>query len=77
MTLEEQLIDKGMRQGKREGIHTMIETIEFGLAHKFGEKGLGMVEKVRPIRDLDKLKVIMETILKMDDVSEVEKHVYH
>ncbi len=85
MTLEQQLINKGiqqgmeqgMQQGMQQGVHAMIETIEFGLTHKFGEIGLGMVEKIRQIQDLNKLKVIMETILQMDDVSEVEKQVYH
>ena len=72
MTLEQKLIDKGMRQGMQQGVHAMIETIEFGLTHKFGEIGLGMVEKIRQIQDLNKLKVIMETILQMDDVSEVK-----
>jgi len=77
MTLEQQLINKGMQQGMQQGVHAMIETIEFGLTHKFGEIGLGLVEKIRQIQDLKKLKVIMETILQMDDVSEVEKQVYH
>ena len=77
MTLERQLINKGMQQGMQQGVHAMIETIEFGLTHKFGEIGLGMVEKIRQIQDLNKLKAIMETILQMDDVAEVEKQVYH
>jgi len=50
MTLEQQLINKGMQQG---------------------------MQKIRQIQDLNKLKVIMETILRMDDVAEVEKQVYH
>ena len=74
MTLEEQLIKKGMQQGMQQGVHAMIEV---GLAQKFGEKGLALIEKIRQIEDLDKLKTIMETILKMDDLSEVEKQLYH
>lgn len=66
MTLEEHLLEKGMQQ-----------LIELGLSHKFGEKASHLIENIGQIQDLDRLRTIMEIILKPDNLSEVEKLVRH
>lgn len=72
MTLEQHLLEKGMQQGVQQGVQ---QSIELGLMHKFGEKATHLIEKIRQIQDTDRLKAIMEIILKLDDLAEVEKHV--
>jgi predicted transposase YdaD len=61
-------MSKGMVKGKNEGLH---EAIELGLELKFGNTGLQLMNRIRPIHDIVKLEAIKETIRKAVNLHEV------
>ncbi len=62
--------EKGIREGKEEGIK---EGIEMGLDIKFGEIGMRIMDNIKKIHDITKLKAIKEAIRKAKTIDDVVK----
>lgn len=66
-------IEKGIQQGRREGV---LEAIEFGLSLKFGAMGLRILQSVQDIDDLGRLEAIKEALKVSDDFEEIERLIH-
>ncbi len=71
MTLAEQLRNEGYQQGYQVGIQ--LGTIEADLFIRFGNSGLKMMEGIRDIRDVEKLKSITKLVQMTDNLADIEK----
>ncbi|MFH0926707.1 MAG: cytosolic protein [bacterium] len=63
-------IEKGMEKGLVLGLY---EAIDLGLKLKFGFKGLKLIFEVKKIKEVEKLRVIIEAIEIAKEVSEIER----
>ena len=69
----EQGMNKGLQQGMNKGLQQgILESIELGLDIKFGTKGLHLMQFVRRINDINRLRSIKEAIKKMNTVDELK-----
>ncbi len=76
MTLAEQWWNEGYQKGIQNGIQNgMFEAIEVALTLRFGNAGLKNMERIRGIRDLEKLKAIKNLAMIADNVSDFEKNI--
>ena len=46
--------------------------IEMGLSVKFGENGMKLMPVIQSLEDEDRLNVIMKSVIKTDNLSEIE-----
>jgi hypothetical protein len=63
-------IQKGIQQGKREGIY---EAISFGLELKFGLTGLTLMDEIRKVESLEKLEGIKEAVKRARTLEEMKQ----
>ena len=59
-------IEKGLKEGLKEGIEIDIE-------ERFGEKGKYLVELLKNIKDIGKLREIKRAINKAESIQDIEK----
>jgi len=59
----------GIKKGKKEG---RLEYIEMGLSVKFGENGMKLMPVIQSLEDEDRLNIIMKSVIKTDNLSEIE-----
>ncbi len=66
-------IQQGMQQGIQQGIQQgMLEGIELGLSLKFGDKSTALMNTIRSIHDVNKLKAIKDTIRIANSIDEIK-----
>jgi len=65
----EEGMQKGMQKGLQKGL---LEAIELGLSIKFGSEGAAVLERVRKIEDIDRLRAIKEVVKIAATLEEVE-----
>ena len=71
---------RGLQQGKQEGIrqerlHSLLDSIAWGLELKFGVEGLRILPEIRKIEDVDVLLTIREGLKLVDTLAEL-RHLY-
>ena len=68
------LAEKWYKQGQEEGIREgLYKAIELGLKLKFEGKGKTLFEKIKQIKDIEKLQQITNLIEKAGSLHEIEK----
>ena len=69
-------IDWAERKGLQKGLYKgLINSIEFGLEVKFGERGGDLMTRVRQVNDLDKLELIQQKLRTSRTLEEVSAFV--
>ena len=76
-SLERIGIKKGKKEGKKEGRKEgrkegWQKAIEMVLSVKFGENGMKLIPVIQSLKDEDRLNVIMKSVIKTDNLSEIE-----
>ncbi len=73
----EEGIKKGREEGIKEGLKIakklIKEWIEVALMTKFGPKSKGLIEKLKTIEDIEKLRKLRRVLLKAKSTKEIEK----
>ncbi len=59
----------GIKKGKKE---SKLEAMKMILSIKFGENGMKLIPVIQSLKDEDRLNVIMKSVIKTDNLSEIE-----
>ncbi len=62
-------VQKGIENGRVEGMHNIIETL---LRRKFGERGLSLMPKIRMYKDESSIYAITDALITAQDIREIE-----
>ncbi len=63
----------GIKKGKKEGrLESKLEAMKMILSVKFGENGMKLIPVIQSLKDEDRLNVIMKSVIKTDNLSEIE-----
>lgn len=80
-TIAERWINEGEQRGMQQGMQkgmliTLLEGIEMDLDIKFGSKGLQYMDKIRTVKDIEKLKKIMKAVKLMKTPEELNQIIH-
>ena len=75
-TVEQYLIEKGIKQGLERGIKQGLEEARKILCDllelKYGKESLNLMDKIEKIKNLDELRLVREKIKSSDKLEELE-----
>ncbi len=76
MGLRRMLYEEGKQEGKEEGmIIGLYEAIEVGFFIKFGDDGMKLMNKVREIKDLRRLKAVTEAVKTIESINDMRNRI--
>ena len=65
----QQGVQQGLQQGMQQG---MLEGIELGLSLKFGDKSVALMDLIKKISDVNKLRSIKEAIKVVNSIDDIK-----
>lgn len=72
-TLAQQWLEQGIEQGIEQGRQVVLDSLRFGLVTRFGVEAEGMMSEISAVRDIGKLKQLLQSLFEVNTITEFQQ----